>query len=245
MRARLAVFLLLTAISVYAQAPEGQGPQGAGPQGGPGMQMQMRGGTAGTITEIKDNALVIKQLNGESATVNLSDKTEYRKERQPAKLADLKVGDAVMVRGERAGDAWNAQMVGVVPAEMMQRFGQGPGSGGPGAGGPGGGGMMMVREGLGKEFIAGEITAIEDTKLTIKRVDGEMQTIELDETSSLRRRGGVSITLPEVKVGEQVFGRGKLKEGVFVPEVLTVGEFPQMRMMMGGQEPAKKPEEKH
>jgi preprotein translocase subunit YajC len=244
MRTKLAVFLLLTATCVWAQAPEGHGPQGSGPQGGPGTQMQMRGGTAGTITEIKDNALTIKQVNGESATVNLSDKTEYRKERQPAKLADLKLGDAVMVRGERAGDAWNAQAVSVVPPEMMQRFGQGPGPGGPGAGGPGGG-MMMMREGLGKEFIAGEITAIDETKLTIKRVDGETQTIELDETSSLRRRGGVSITLPDVRVGEQVFGRGKLKDGVFVPEVLTVGEFPQMRMMMGGQEPPKKPEEKH
>jgi hypothetical protein len=208
------------------------------------MRMQMGGGTAGAVTEIKDNALVIKQLNGETATVNLSDKTEYRKERQPAKLADLKVGDTVMVRGERAEGAWNAQMVSVVPPEMLQRFAQGGGQGGPGPGGPGGG-MMMLREGLGKEFIAGEITAIEDTKLTIKRVDGEMQTIELDETSSLRRRGGISITLPDVKVGEQVVGRGTLKDGIFVPAVLTVGEFPpQMRMLFGGQEAPKKPEEK-
>src|SRR5688572_14851882 len=76
MRTKLAIFLLLTATCVWAQAPEGHGPQA-----GPGMQMQMRGGTAGTISAIKDNALVIKQLNGESATVNLSDKTEYRKER--------------------------------------------------------------------------------------------------------------------------------------------------------------------
>jgi len=250
MKARLAAFLLLTASCVWAQAPEGHGPQGGpagqGPQGGPqgGMRMQMGGGTAGTITEIKDNALVIKQLNGETATVNLSEKTEYRKERQPAKLADLKVGDTVMVRGERAEGAWNAQMVGVVPPEMVQRFAQG---GGPGGRGPGGG-MMMMAEGLGKEFIAGEITAIDDTRLTIKRVDGETQVIELDETSSLRRRGGISITLPDVKVGEQVVGRGALKNGVFVPAVLTVGEFPpQMRMMFGGQgqEPAKKPEEKH
>jgi hypothetical protein len=202
----------------------------------------MRGqGTAGTISEMKEGALVIKQLNGESATVNLSDKTEYRKERQPAKLADLKVGDTVMVRGERAGDAWNAQTVAVVPAEMAQRLGQGGGPGGPGGAG---GGMMMIREGLGKEFIAGEIMAIDETKLTIKRIDGETQVIELDETTSLRRRGGVSITLLDVKVGDQVAGRGKLKDGVFVPEVLNVGEFPQMRMMMGGQEPAKKPEEK-
>src|SRR5687767_213852 len=212
MRTRLIAFLLLSSACVWAQ-PQGPGPQGPPPEG----RGMMRGqGTAGTITEIKDNALVLKQLTGETATINLSGQTEYRKERQPAKLADLKVGDTVMVRGERAGDAWNAQTVGVVSPEMMQRFAQGggPGAGGPGGRGPGGG-MMMMMEGLGKEFIAGEITAIDETRLTIKRVDGETQTIELDETSSLRRRGGVSITLPDVKVGEQVVGRGKLKDRIF------------------------------
>jgi hypothetical protein len=72
---------------------------------------------------------------------------------------------------------------------------------------------------------------MDGTQLTIARPDGETQTIEVDENTSFRK-GRESITLPEIKVGDHVFGRGQLDSaGVFVPRVLNLGEI---RMMMGG-----------
>jgi len=124
--------------------------------------------------------------------------------------------------------------VGVVPVEMVQRMQQG--------GGPGGGMAGFNREDLGKKFIVGEVKAIHETRLTIARPDGQTQEIEVDENTSFKK-GGESITLPDIKVGDFVMGRGELKENVFVPKELTVGRQP-MRMLMnapGAQPPATKP----
>jgi hypothetical protein len=86
---------------------------------------------------------------------------------------------------------------------------------------------------MGKKFIAGEVAKIEDTKLTIKRVDGETQVIQVDENTSLRNSKRESVTLADVKVGDRVFGRGDLKDGVFVPAVLNVGAPGEMMMRRG------------
>ena len=148
-------------------------------------------------------------MNGQTAQVTVSDKTEYRKDRQPAKLVDFKVGDQIFVRGESSGEnAWQADMVASGP--------------------PGGFGGM--REGMGKEFIAGEIKAISGTQLTILRPDGVTQNITVDESTSFRKQGQ-SVTLADFQVGDHVFGRGAMKNDVFVPSVLNAGD---MRMMGRG-----------
>ena len=79
-----------------------------------------------------------------------------------------------------------------------------------------------MREGMGKEFIAGEVKAINGTQLTILRPDGQTQNITVDDSTSFRKQGE-SITLADVKVGDHVFGRGALKNDVFVPSALNVG----------------------
>ena len=61
-------------------------------------------GTIGKITAIHGNSLQIARPDGSSVTINLTDKTEYRKDRQPAQLSDFKVGDFVMVRGDENSD---------------------------------------------------------------------------------------------------------------------------------------------
>ena len=69
------------------------------------------------------------------------------------------------------------------------------------------------------------------------------QTIEVDENTSFRKQGE-SITLPDIKVGDKVFGRGEMKNETFVPQVLNVGDLPQMRIMRQGtpNEPLPKPD---
>ncbi len=186
-------------------APQAQGEVRRGLRRGPGV--------GGTITAINDNSISLKTFDGNTAQINLSAQTKFRKLRQDAKLSDFKVGDQIFVRGQSAGtDTWNAEVVAARPA---------------------GGGQLerRMREGMGKEFIAGEVTAINGTQLTISRPDGVSQTISADESTSFRKQNE-SITLADIKVGDHVFGRGEVKNDVFVPSMLNVGQ-PGMMMHHG------------
>jgi hypothetical protein len=186
-----------------AQAPDGQGQgQGQGQvqgQWGRGHRFQ---GVAGTITAINGNSIEVKTRNGSTAQVTLSDKTQYRKNSEAAKLEDFKVGDEIFVRGQSSGEgAWQADVVATRP------------EGGPG----------NFREGLGKQFIVGEIKSIDGAQLTIARPDGVTQTIAVDENTSFRK-DNESITLADLKPGDHVFGRGEVKNDLFVAAVLNSGQ---------------------
>ena len=49
--------------------------------------------------------------------------------------------------------------------------------------------LKKARDAMGKTFIAGTVTAIEDLRLTIKRSDDVVQVIQVDEDTSFRRGG--------------------------------------------------------
>ena len=215
MRLALVVIVSVLPALVIAQDNPPQPPSGQ-PQGAP----NRRGGdgrfqgVGGTITAIEKSKLSLKTMDGKAVTVNLTADTRYRKDRQPATLADFKVGDTVMVGGDPAGEnTWNARFV-------SSRTG----------------GEAEMREALGKRFIAGEIKSIEGTSLTILRVDGVTQTIQVDENTSFRKQNE-SITLADFKPGDHVFGRGELKNGTFVAAVLNAGE-PQPMGMQHSQGPS-------
>jgi len=207
MRTISMVALLLTAAALaWGQAaPDASGGQTQDDQ--QPRHMQRGPGVMGTITAIDSGKITIKTADGQTAQVSTSDQTQFRKDRQAATIADFKVGDMVFVRGEQKDGVWQAQMIGA-------RTGGGPGG--------------DFREGLGKKFIAGEVTGVSGTKLTIQRPDGQSQDITVDESTSFRKEGQ-SITLADIKVGDHVFGRGELKNNVFVPAVLNVGQ-PNMGM---------------
>jgi ribosomal protein L21E len=193
-------------------APPNPASDAAAPAQGQQGQHRRFPGVAGTITAVNPDSLVVKTMDGHTAQVTLNDKTQYRKDRQAATLADFKVGDQVMVRGEPSGDnAWIAETVATRSA------------GGPGE--------QSFRDALGKRFIIGEIKTISGTQLTIARPDGVTQTIAVDESTSFQKQGE-SITLADFKPGDHVFGRGEVKNNVFVPAVLNLGD---PRMMWGGQ----------
>lgn len=227
MKRCVAVFLLLAAPWLCsAQTSDKPVPSDkpVSPQAQPrreGRGMRQGQGIAWTIGEIKKDGFTVKTVQGKTVTVKVTSETRFRKDRQDAKLADFKPGDMVMVGGESAGnDAWTARFVA-----SRQGVGQGD--------------MQALREGMGKQFIAGEVKAIDGTKLTIARPDGQTQTIEVDENTSFRK-GRDSITLPDIKVGDRVFGRGQLNAaGVFVPATFNVGD---LRMMMGGERPPTPPQ---
>ena len=127
-----------------------------------------------------------------------------------------------MVQGRSTGtDAWEAEV-------LRSRSGGPGGKGGPGFNQGG------FAQDIGKKFIVGDVKAIDGTKLTIARPDGETQTIAVDENTSFKKEGE-SITLADFKVGDHVFGPGEVKDGTFVASRLMVGE---MRRQRGGPEGA-------
>ncbi len=206
---RLAIiFLLAAALAAAAQSQDPGPPRQRPDDPAQGRGEGRRPGVGGTITAISGDSLTLKTMDGRTVTVKLNDQTRYRKDRQEAKRSDFKVGDMVMVRGEPAGDGT------ITAIGVMSRSGTGM---------AGGLTPEQMRDKMGKELIAGEIKSIDGLKLTIARVDGEAQTIAVDENTSFRKQGE-SVTLADLKPGDHVFGRGTLKDGIFVPAVLNVGQ---------------------
>ena len=225
---RLSLPFLLAATAGWAQVPASAAPsqeQGAprsgGQRGGPNDGQGQ--GLFGKITAVNKGSLELAKPDGTTVAVKITDKTEYRKDRQVAKLEEFKVGDVVFVRGEQNADhSVTAQMIG----------GR---SGGAPEGGRGFGEM-------GKDFVAGEVKSVDAPKLTVLRPDNVTQTLELNEETSLRR-GRESITMADIQPGDHVVVRGAVQNNAFVPKnvmVLSPEQWKQLEEMrkMSGMGPA-------
>jgi hypothetical protein len=235
----LSFLFLFMATATWAQDPDAAPPQGQDQgtlpaEGGrPGRSGRMGGrGTIGRITALSSNTMEISKPDGTNVAVKLSDSTEFRKDREPAKLSDFKVGDFVMVRGpENPDHSVNAQMIGGRsgngPRGGEGRFGGGQGRGG---GGPGGGAALGE---LGKDYVVGEVKSIDPPKLTVLRTDNVTQTVELNEETSLRK-GRDSITMADIHPGDHVMIRGASQNNVFAPKnamVMSPEQWERMQQM--------------
>ena len=220
------LFVVLAVLAARAQdQPPGPPPQQGQDQG----QGRPEGGRPlfGRITAVHDGSLEVAGADGQTVTVKLTPQTEFRKDRQPAKIADFKAGDMVMVRGEENADhSVTAKTIGGRSGGAMYS--------GPGPGGRPGGGMMGSPGTLGKDYVAGEVKAIDAPKLTVLRTDNVTQVLELNEETSLRR-GRDSITMADIKVGDHVMARGAAQGDVFVPKgvmVMNPEQWQRMQQMI-------------
>lgn len=201
--AALAAGLCGTAIAQDSLAPGQDGSRG---EWGPGANHP---GVGGQITAVEGSTITLQTFRGESAKVTITSSTRLMKDHNPAKLSDFKVGDRVFASGEQGKDGvWTART-------LAERSGGGF-RGGVMAGAP------LKPEDNGKTYIAGEVTKIDGSKLTIKKPDNAEQVIEVDDDTSFRN-GRESVTLAELKIGDFVRGHGALKNGVFVPKELNSG----------------------
>ena len=143
-----------------AQVPDGQD----GPAG-------MAGGRTvrGTVTAVAADKLTVKTEAGDIYQVALSANTRLMKARQPVKVTDIKEGDGLGAMGvlDAPTKTVHALFVTVIDAEEVKK----------------------MREGLGKVYIAGKVTAMDDLKLTVMRTDGVSQVIEVDEGTSFKKGG--------------------------------------------------------
>ena len=223
---------VLLAGGAHAQNGDGEGPFA------PGAGRVVRG----TVTAVAPDHLTVKSDSGDTFQVAVTPNTQVRKGRELVKLADVHPGDGVGAMGEidAPNKTVHALYLFLVDAEQLKK----------------------AREAMGKTYIAGRVTAINELKLTVERADGVAQTIAVDEDTSFKRGGrgmssmmsgagigpgtagggpgaaggrtggpggggpeaGESITLADVKVGDSVAGPGALKNGVFVPTQLYVGD---------------------
>ncbi|PRX62202.1 hypothetical protein B0I32_113155 [Nonomuraea fuscirosea] len=84
------------------------------------------GGTAGTVEKVEGGNVYVRTTDGATVTVNTTDQTTVRISR-PAKVADLRKGSTIVVRGQQGAD-------GAVTADSISEGGQGfqrPQGGGP------------------------------------------------------------------------------------------------------------------
>lgn len=190
---------------------QGQG-QGRG-RGGMGGGMGMFGSgtpTAGTVTAISGTDITIKNEQGQMYKVETGPNTRIRKDREPAKFSDIKVGDTIMAAGNLDDQAKTvgAMFVVVLSPEQAAQ-------------------MEKMRASFGKTWTAGRVTAIKDLTLTVERPDKTAQTIAVDENTVFhkRERGQQQdITFPEIKVGDIVRADGSVQGSNFLATTLDVSE---------------------
>jgi hypothetical protein len=168
-KSRAAMLLLMVAVVALPTAVLAQDEQDGPRQGG----MTFAGGqmVRGTVTATSADHLTVKTEAGEVYQVALWANTRLTKDRQPVKLADIKVGDAVGAMGvlDPPTKTVHAVFVGVVDAEQVKK----------------------ARENMGKTYITGKVTAIDmdALKLTVMRPDGVSQVLGVDEQTSFKRGG--------------------------------------------------------
>ena len=187
----------------------------------------------GEVTAVNGTTFTIKSEDGTAYQVTVTDNTRIMKGRgETLKAADIKVGDGLTAAGnlDAPNKTVHAAMIFDVDAATLK----------------------AAKDNLGKTYIAGKVTAIDvdNAKMTIERPDKVVQTIGFDETTSFKRGRGMgmgfagmgagaaitgatppastaansddSITLADIKVGDNVSGLGAVKSGVFVPTELNV-----------------------
>jgi len=200
-------------------------------------------GILGSVTEVAADHYTIKTDSGEVYTVHYSVNTRIMK--QPAgqagppgqgggrrgasasaasadgegggerpqpqaiKPADIKVGDFITAGGEMDAAAKSIGAIFILQIDP-ERAKQ----------------MREMQANYGKTWLAGRITGIKDTTITIEgMVDHAPHSIVVDENTSFRQRRD-AITLADIQPGEQLRAEGAVKGGVFVASTVVAMQPP-------------------
>jgi len=242
----------LTGCGLTATAQQTGSGQGTG-KGSGGQGQRQRGfggfpgggrGVLGSVTEVAADHYTIKTDSGETYTVHFSVNTRIlkqpagqgggrrgarsesgsgagfgeedggeRAQPQTIKPTDIKVGDFITAGGEMDATAKSIGAVFILQVDP-ERAKQ----------------MREMQANYGKTWLAGRITAIKDTTITIDgMVDHAPHSILVDENTAFRERRD-SITLADIQPGEQLRAEGAVKGGVFVATTVTA-----MKPREGGQ----------
>jgi hypothetical protein len=161
----------------------------------------------GTVTAIASGSFTVKTADGEAWKVTVGDNTRITHDREPASFKEIKPGVGVLAVGQAdkaTPNTLHAVFASFQTAdEVKARFAT-----------------------FGKTWVAGKVTAIDGTKITITvQKPGESAprnlTFLVDETTDFKR-GREEATLADLKAGDYVMGKGAVKAGTFVPTELAI-----------------------
>jgi len=207
---------------------------GRGGMGG-GMGAMMGRGVMGTVTEVAADHFTIKTEMGEVYTVHFSANTRITK--QPAGMRVPGAGGG----GQGAGGGGRGGYGGGNPPEEIKatdiKVGDGIGAMGEiDATAKSVGAMRIVRldpetakwmqqeaADFGKTWLAGKITAINETTITLTgALDNAPHTVVADENTIFRKRRA-PVTLADIQVGDTIRAEGAVRNGVFTAAAVNVG----------------------
>jgi len=123
----------------------------------------------GTVTATGIDRLTLKTDAGDVFQVVLTTNTRLMKDRQPVKIADIHSGDGIGAMGVLDAPAKTIHAAAVYVVDAAQ--------------------VKKMRDDMGKTYISGKVTGIDDLELTIQRPDGVTQKIAVDEGTSFRKGG--------------------------------------------------------
>ncbi|MGI4854733.1 MAG: DUF5666 domain-containing protein [Janthinobacterium lividum] len=141
-----------------------------GPNGGQGGRRG--GGIRGTVTAVNGSNVTLKTEEGQTWTVISTDNTRVRRDSQPGTVSGIQTGDEVVAMGMPDADKHEVHALMLMDVSAAE--------------------VAKAKANLGKTYIVGRITAINDTQLTIMRSDHVSQVITLDESTSLHRGGRIN-----------------------------------------------------
>jgi Domain of unknown function (DUF5666) len=148
-----------------------------------------------------DGSFAVKTDSGQQWKVLYGVNTRLMRGRDQVRATEIQTGDMIFAAGnvDAKKKTVGAAILIDVPAEEVRK----------------------AREGLGKTWSAGKITAIAGTKIQVHRLDGVEQEIAVDENTSFREKRD-SVTLVDLRPGEGFRAEGRLMNGTFTATTLTV-----------------------
>ncbi len=148
-----------------------------------------------------EGSLAVKTDAGVPWQILYGVNTRLMRGRDPVRAADIQTGDMVFAAGnvDAKKHSVGAAILIDIPAEEVRK----------------------AREGLGKTWSAGKITAIRGTRIEVHRLDGVDQTIAVDENTSFREKRD-AVTLADLQPGRGFRAEGQVVNGVFTATTLTV-----------------------
>jgi hypothetical protein len=190
-------------------------------------------GVSGTVTETAADHFAVKTFEGEAYNVDFGDNTRFMKLQggmggrrgmggggmgrrgmggnppQQIKASDIKVGDAIMARGEVNTSTKTVGAVAVM--ELDPQMAQC---------------MQQMAAEYGKTWLMGRVTNIDGTKLTLMGTqDSAEHVFVVNENTDFRERRN-PITLSDVKPGDMVRVQGALSGGTFTASMVNVMRAP-------------------
>ncbi len=165
----------------------------------------------GTVARTSGSSVFVKVHDGTVYEVQTGANTHFVKNAEAARAGAAHPGDTVLAGGELDAKkhTLGAVFVAVVDAAELAELDQ-------------------KRTQWGKTWMAGTITEKRGTALVVKRPDGVVNTVTVDEDTSFRKRHQ-SITLPDIQVGDGMTASGVQANGAFVAKVFTVVDAAEIR----------------